>query len=129
MNTDQASMTALVSAFSRWYHHEHAVQPIYDDTLAGALLSPDEKRAIAAQMSGGISFFCPGFQGSPKDALRRIVDGQLSPSPLGRAAFARRALRTAVTLGTRQFILLGAGYDTFAYRHRNRSICNAKFIG
>lgn len=41
---------------------------------------------------------------------------QLSPTTLGRAAFAEHSLEQAVRLGTRQYLLYGAGYDTFAYR-------------
>lgn len=54
--------------------------------------------------------------GAKDDALRWIVDDQLSPAPLGRAAFAEKSLETAVSIGTKQYLILGAGYDTFAYR-------------
>lgn len=35
---------------------------------------------------------------------------------LGCAAFGEQALQTAVRLGARQYLILGSGYDTFAYR-------------
>lgn len=38
------------------------------------------------------------------------------PTPLGRAAFAETALANAAALGAEQYLILGAGYDTFAYR-------------
>ena len=44
------------------------------------------------------------------------MDNQLSPSPLGRAAWAEKALYAAVKIGTRQYFIIAAGYDTFAYR-------------
>ena len=44
------------------------------------------------------------------------MDNQLSPSPLGRAAFTEKSLERAVRTGTEQYLILGAGYDTFAYR-------------
>lgn len=64
----------------------------------------------------GNPLFAPDFQGSEEEALRLIVDRQLSPAPLGRAAFAERSLKTAVALGMEQYLLFGAGYDTFALR-------------
>lgn len=113
---NHASMTALISLFARAYHAEHYDVKIFDDSLARVLLSDEEYRQISDAMSGGISFFNPDFQGTDAEALRWVVDNQLSPSPLGRAAFAEQALQTAVSIGARQYLILGAGYDTFAYR-------------
>jgi methyltransferase (TIGR00027 family) len=110
------SLTALVSTFSRAYHAEHNQVKIFDDRLARQLLTDEEYVSIASNMSQAIAFFQPQFVGSQEQALRRIVDHQLSPSPLGRAAFAEQALELATTLGTRQYLIFAAGYDTFAYR-------------
>lgn len=112
----QKSMTALVSAFSRWYHVQHNEVTIFNDSVADKILSADEKHQIAASMSGGIGFFNPSFSGTQEEALRWIVDNQLSPSPLGRAAWAEKALQTAANIGVSQYIVVAAGYDTFAYR-------------
>ena len=109
------NMTALVSAFARAYHTEKYTVPIFSDPIAGMLLGEDYQQ-IAQTMAQGIRFFAPDFQGSEEEALRLIVDRQLSPAPLGRAAFAERSLKTAVALGTEQYLLFGAGYDTFALR-------------
>ena len=112
----QKSMTALVSAFSRWYHAVNNEVKIFDDTMAGKILSEGEKEDISFNMSKGIGFFNPKFDGTQEEALRWIVDNQLSPSPLGRAAWAERALQIAARNGAAQYLILGAGYDTFAYR-------------
>ena len=113
---NQTSMTALVSAFSRAYHHSHSQERVYDDPLARQLLSPQEYHGIAAQMSKGVDFFVPGFTGTEEEALAAVVNRQLAPSPLGRAAFAQAYLEQAVSSGTEQYVILAAGYDTFAYR-------------
>jgi len=113
---EQKSMTALISAFARWYHAAHNSIKIFDDSMAGEILSDDEKQQISASMSNGIGFFNPSFTGTSEEALRWIVDNQLSPSTLGRSAWAERALRTAVQNGVRQYAIVAAGYDTFAYR-------------
>jgi methyltransferase (TIGR00027 family) len=67
-------------------------------------------------MSQNITVFQPDFNGSPEEALRLIVNSQLSPSPLGRALFAEQSLETAVALGAKQYLIFAAGYDTFVYR-------------
>lgn len=110
------SFTALVSAFSRAYHAEHNQIKIFDDRLARELLTGEEYSNISSNMSQGIAFFLPGFTGSLEEGLRAIVDHQLSPSPLGRAAFAEQALKNAAALGAGQYLIFAAGYDTFAYR-------------
>ena len=113
---EQKSMTALVSAFSRAYHAETNEVKIFDDCIAKSLLTNEEYAQISNSMSAGINFFNPAFKGTPDAALKWVVDNQLSPSPLGRAAFAEKALQTAVLIGVRQYLIMGAGYDTFAYR-------------
>ena len=105
-------MTARVSAFARAMHARNC-DCVYCDPLAEKLLSPAEMQEIAASMSQGIGFFCPGFQGTPEEGLRWIVEHQLAPSPLGRAAFAESALEQS---GARQYLILAAGLDSFGLR-------------
>ena len=113
---EQKSMTALVSAFSRAYHSLNNEITIFNDNVARRLLSDEEYVQISKSMSDGIGFFNPTFTGNAEQALRWIVDNQLSLSPLGRAAFAEKSLERAVQIGAKQYLILGAGYDTFAYR-------------
>lgn len=116
---EQKSMTALVSAFSRAYHSIQNSEKIFDDYLAKKILTEDEYEQIASNMSKGIGFFNPSFVGTQEEALVWIVNNQLSPSPLGRAAFAEKLLENAVQIGAKQYLIFAAGYDTFAYRQPN----------
>lgn len=113
---EQRSMTALISTFARWFHSQYHGAKVFDDTKASVFLTADEKTAIAERMMKGIAFFNPTFKGTSEEALRWIVDNQLSPSPLGRAAFAEWHLQNAVRLGAKQYLIFAAGYDSFAYR-------------
>ena len=113
---EQNSMTALVSAFARAYHAANKTVKIFDDSQAGRLLTQEEYAQAARSMSEGGQFFYPGFQGTRQEALQWVVDNQLSPTPLARAAFAEKALQTALQTGAGQYLIFGAGYDTFAYR-------------
>lgn len=123
---EQGNMTALVSAFSRAYHSERNTVKVFDDYLAKEILTREEYELISANMAKGIKFFNPAFEGTEEEALRWVVDNQLSPSPLGRTAFAERALENAVKRGVEQYLVFAAGYDTFACRQpdwaRNISI-------
>ena len=113
---NEPSKTALVSAYASAYHHEHNQVPVFADTLAMRMLLPEEYAGIGQAMAQGISFFNPSFTGTEAEALRWIVDHQLSPTALGRAAFCECSLEAAVRVGAKQYVILGAGYDTFAYR-------------
>lgn len=113
---EDASMTAKVSAFSRAYHASNNMVVVFDDPLARRLLGEEDYEAIARNMTQGIGFFNPGFSGNSDEALRWIVDNQLAPSVLERAVFAEEHLRRAVAEGATQYLIFGAGYDTFAYR-------------
>ena len=113
---EQKSMTALISAFSRAYHSVKNKEKVFDDCLAKDILTQSEYEQIASNMSKGIKFFNPSFDGTQDEALRWIVDNQLSPTPIGRAAFTERSLENAVKIGVKQYLIFAAGYDTFAYR-------------
>lgn len=113
---EQKSITALVSAFSRAYHSTQNSEKIFDDYLAKKILMEDEYGQIANNMAKGISFFNPSFSGTQEEALRWVVDNHLSPTPLGRGAFAEGLLKNAVQNGAKQYLIFAAGYDTFAYR-------------
>ena len=105
-------MTARVSAFARAWHARNR-DCVYFDPLAEALLGERDMSEIARNMAQGVGFFCPGFQGTPEEGLRWIVEHQLAPSPLGRAAFAEAELEQS---GARQYLILAAGLDSFGLR-------------
>lgn len=110
------SMTALVSAYSRAFHYLNNNVCIFSDNKAYDILSAEEYAVISSQMTQGIRFFNESFVGDEKQALRWVVDNQLSPTPLARGAFIENALNYSISFGVKQYIVLGAGYDTFAYR-------------
>lgn len=116
---NKASMTALMSAFARAYHSESHKNPIFNDFIARKLISDDEYEQMKSYIKGGIDFFAPDKKGSflsDDDMLKWIVDNQLAPTPVVRARFCEESLEAAIKTGTRQYVILGAGLDTFAWR-------------
>lgn len=112
----EQNLTALLSCYARAYHHRNRLHQVFDDAYAEALLSRSELKAIPRHLTQGASFFLPGFSGTDEEALRRINDRFLAPPVLARSAFCEDALNTAVKLGCGQYVLFGAGYDTFPFR-------------
>ncbi|USK94963.1 class I SAM-dependent methyltransferase [Bacillus tropicus] len=118
----EASVTSLVSAFGRAYHSEFDNPKIFDDYVAKEFISQKERNDIEMNMVQGIHFFntdiAKQFQDNPQEILKWITQVQLSPTPLARAAYCERVLLHEITLGTKQYVILGAGLDTFSFRHR-----------
>lgn len=119
MKQNEASITALLSAFGRAFHAEEAEAAVFADTVAKQLLTNEEYAAIGRYITGGIDFFAPDKKGcfaSEEEQLRYLVNTQIAPTPLGRARYCEECLETAMRTGTKQYVLLGAGLDTFAFR-------------
>jgi methyltransferase (TIGR00027 family) len=98
----EASRTAEVVAIQRAAHQFLDQPVVFEDPLAVPVLSPEAQ------------------------AILRTDPGQTERSPVSRLLRAGLAVRSrvaedtlarAVTRGVRQYVILGAGFDTFAYRN------------
>ncbi|MED2791228.1 class I SAM-dependent methyltransferase [Bacillus wiedmannii] len=122
MKKGEASVTSLVSAFGRAYHSEFDRPKIFDDYVAKDFISQKERNDIETNMVQGIHFFntdiAQKFQNNPQEILKWITQVQLSPTPLARAAYCERVLLHEIALGAKQYVILGAGLDTFSFRNR-----------
>ena len=98
----QPSRTALRVALRRAAHQVHDAEPrVLDDALAVRILPPDARAELART---------PNSKRRPHSAALRAF-------MVARSRFAEDVLRTSVAQGiARQYLLLGAGLDTFAYR-------------
>ena len=116
---NKASITALMSSFGRAFHAENEEHPVFADHLAKELMTAEEYSSVQGYILGGAQFFEPEITPAalqPKELLRRLVNVHIAPSPLCRAAYTEKALKAAVLTGTKQYVILGAGLDTFAFR-------------
>ena len=115
----KASITALMSSFGRAFHAENEEHPVFRDDFVRKLMTPEEYAAVQGYILSGAKFFEPelDFENqSPKEVLRKLVNTHIAPSPLCRTAYTEKALETAILTGTMQYVILGAGLDTFAFR-------------
>ena len=116
---NKASITALMSSFGRAFHAENEEHPVFADYLAKELMTEEEYAAVQGYILSGAQFFEPEIDPAkqePKDLLRRLVNVHIAPSPLCRAAYTEKALKAAALIDTKQYVMLGAGMDTFAFR-------------
>lgn len=70
------SMTAKMSAFARAYHYNNNETHVFADRKAEMILGDDYEK-IAANLTQGIPFFLPNYQGTKEEGLRKIVDSQI----------------------------------------------------
>ncbi len=108
------NMTALVSCFARSYHTLNSNIKIYDDEYARKMLSDEEYNNISLSMTSGIEFFDSSYEGN--NTLGFIVNNHLAPAVLARSSFNERHLNNEIKLGLKQYVILGSGYDTSAYK-------------
>lgn len=121
MKQDESSLTSLISAFGRAYHSQLDTPKIFNDFIAKDLISQNEFNDIKKNMVQGIEFFnkeiAQRFNGKSEEILKWVTQVQLSPTPLARAAYCEKVLLSEVKLGLKQYVILGAGLDTFCFRH------------
>jgi len=119
---NKASITALMSSFGRAFHAENEEHPVFDDYLAKKLMTDEEYITIQNYILDGAHFFEPEINLQEQESgeiLRKIVNIHIASTPLCRAAYTEQALKTSIITGTKQYVILGAGMDTFAFRKAN----------
>jgi methyltransferase (TIGR00027 family) len=119
MDHSKASFTALFCAFARAYHATHDSPKIFGDPLAEQLFAPEELATFERNLAEALGFFDPeaaAARPDPQTALARVMRTQVAPITLSRARYAEDLLETAIQQGTQQYVILGAGLDTFAFR-------------
>lgn len=108
------NMTALVSCFVRAYHTENSNIKVYNDAFASKILTKEEYFNIASNMTSGIKFFNPNYEGD--EPLKWIVNNNIGPSVLARTAFNEKHLFNDIKLGLEQYVIIASGYDTIGYK-------------
>jgi len=119
MDEGRFSVTALVNAYVRAHHALYVAPKIFDDPIARRLFTDDQFSEIGKKLAAGLPFFNPQLAASCSDeatALALVMRDHNAPIPLSRARYCEDELAAAVKRGVRQYVILGAGMDTFAFR-------------
>jgi methyltransferase (TIGR00027 family) len=113
------SFTALLTAYARAYHATHDELKIFDDFLAHHLFTEEERTYFGQGLAESLKFLDPERAAACPDqatALAWYMRLQGGPVTLSRSRYTEDSLETAVRQGVRQYVILGAGLDTFAFR-------------
>lgn len=118
MNQTQVSLTALLTAYVRAYHAKYDSPKIFDDFLAYKLFTEEEFIQMGQNLAESLKFFDPEYAASCPDqstALAHVIQTMMSPT-LSRSRYTEDTLESALQQGVRQYVILGSGMDTFAFR-------------
>ena len=99
-----SGLTAYMSAFARVYHMKNSKHPLLNDSMTGKLFLKEEYQTLMDYIKKA---------GNNVDDYVRT---NLAPTPVLREVFGTDCFRTAVRTGTRQYVMLGCGLDTFSLR-------------
>ena len=110
---------SLLSAFVRAHHTRGRRERIFTDPLAYDLLGSAEYSRIGRSLPESMGVAWNGSAGNTAEIIGWMMDHRLGPIYLGRSAFAEHSLENAAMIGTSQYILFGAGLDSFAHRMPN----------
>ncbi len=119
MNENQAGVTAMATAFARAYHATYDSDKIFDDFLAMQFFQAEERAFFEKNMAGLLPLLDPeraACAPQQSEALAQAMQQLNGPITLGRSRYTEDCLAAAVAQGVRQYVILGAGLDTFAFR-------------
>ena len=126
MKENQASFTAMSVAYMRAYHSIHATDKIFDDFLAYNLI-PNEKIAPieqywieqcwtwGQQLNDTEPTALCSEQAITLKSLKQAAQ-EFAGIFSSRARYAEDTLKKVAGQGVKQYVILGAGMDTFAFR-------------
>ncbi len=116
----EASMTAIICAFTRAYHSKYALNKVYDDYLAYEMIGEMEYKLVMERMNRIIkeeNFQLSGF------TLGSLLDELVSPIILSRIKYAETCLKKYMEDSREiQYVNCGAGMDSFAFRNTDERI-------
>ena len=113
-----ASSTAIGTALMRAIHTRLDPEPLIDDPWADRLV-PESARAAyrdaaIAKLASERGEQAPATPDAALDAM--LLAGSGFTNVIVRARYTEDALRDSIARGTRQYVIVGAGFDSFALR-------------
>ena len=124
MKKSTTSTTANLCAFARAHHSSFAHKKIFDDYLSFDLMGQDlfEKTGLLIQNKFKKEKFSINESLNSKKIMKELKEF-IAPIPLSRIAFFEKEVKKfADRFSQIQYVICGAGFDTFAFRNDNKGI-------
>jgi methyltransferase (TIGR00027 family) len=119
MEPDRASMTALGVAYLRAWHFTDQHPHVFADSVAPALIQPSEQAIFEGVFAQFMAAVYPEFAAASSEALlsEALLRYPGMSIVLARARHCEDRLQKAIERGVSQYVVIGAGLDTFAERN------------
>lgn len=121
MKENQVSLTAIMCAYLRASHAQYAETKIFNDFLAYQIIPNENRLLIEEGLIKRIQLKAPELASSfpnQEAALKLMTEAMNGRSNiLVRSRYTEETLEAAIKEGIKQYVILGAGLDTFAFRH------------
>ncbi len=110
-------INVLLPAYARAQHAISSGNPVFADYAVRSLITAEEYADVRAYILDNKEILAGG-KTFPNDniAVKYITENYLTAIPVSYAAFCEESLLSAVNSGIEQYVILGAGLDTFALR-------------
>ena len=119
MVNERESVTAKICAFVRAWHSNRSREKIFDDYLAYDFMGKEEYDSIYELISSGLD----GSEQLSREETELMINEYFAPIPLSRIHFNEiRLADFAKANGKVQYVICGAGSDTFSFRNTNDDI-------
>ncbi len=119
MVNERESVTAKICAFVRAWHSNRSREKIFDDYLAYDFMGKEEYDSIYELISNELG----GSERLSREETELLINEYFAPIPLSRIHFNEvRLADFAAENGKIQYVICGAGSDTFSFRNANDNI-------
>ncbi|MCR5708777.1 MAG: class I SAM-dependent methyltransferase [Ruminococcus sp.] len=119
MVNERESVTAKICAYVRAWHSNRSREKIFDDYLAYDFMGKEEYDSIYELISSGLDV----SEQLSREETELMINEYFAPIPLSRIHFNEvRLADFAAENGKIQYVICGAGSDTFSFRNTNDDI-------
>ncbi len=119
MVEERESITSKLCSFARAWHTYHTRDIIFDDYLAFDMMGKEEYENMYELIKEGLN----GDGRLSREDTEKVIDEYFAPIPLSRIHFCEsRLAEFAEGKDKIQYVICGAGGDTFAFRNANDNI-------
>lgn len=120
MEENQVSQSSLITAYCRGYHAKYDTPKIFDDFLAYHWFTEEEHKLRVQNIVQAVKGLEPVCAASFPDQATAVAWFMQNISTLSitvsRSRYTEDNLEEAIKQGVQQYVILGAGMDTFAFR-------------
>jgi methyltransferase (TIGR00027 family) len=120
MKKNHYSLTAMLCTYFRAYHAMYDEPKIFNDFLAYSMIPDENRTKIEQGLAMSLQKKNPDLAASCPDqatALKLVMKSMTGPpNILSRSRYTEDSLEESVRQGVKQYVILGAGMDTFAFR-------------